>query len=171
MIPQWWQDAAAIPDDAFPVVCRTILNGHSGAGIVIAANRNELVRAPLYTKYIKKNAEFRLHYGNHPNAYLELIAAQQKRRNRHVPNDQVNWQVRNHTNGFIYAREGVEVPAAAATAAQQAFMASGLDFGAVDVIYNERQGRAYVLEINTAPGLEGQTLTDYANFFNQFRRD
>jgi D-alanine-D-alanine ligase-like ATP-grasp enzyme len=37
-----------------------------------------------------------------------------------------------------------------------------LDFGAVDVIWNEKQQRAYVLEVNTAPGLEGQTVDDYA---------
>jgi hypothetical protein len=171
IIPEWWTDMAAIPDTAFPVVCRTVLAGHSGQGIVIANNRAELVRAPLYTKYIKKQSEFRLHFGNHPNAHFELIAVQQKRRSRDVPDDQVNWQVRNHQNGFIYARDNVDCPACVRTAAQRAFEATGLDFGAVDVIYNEREGRAYVLEINTAPGLEGQTLTDYINFFNQFRRN
>ena len=38
----------------------------------------------------------------------------------------------------------------------------GLDFGAVDVIYNGHSNRAYVLEINTAPGLTGTTLDNYA---------
>jgi glutathione synthase/RimK-type ligase-like ATP-grasp enzyme len=172
IIPEWWQNAGEIPDDAFPVVCRTVLNGHSGCGIVIANSRDELVPAPLYTKYIKKNAEYRVHIGH--GAILndfEIIAVQQKRRNRDVPDDEVNWQVRNHQNGFIYARQDVEQPPAVTRAALTAFLASGLDFGAVDVIYNERSGRAFVLEINTAPGLEGTTLQDYTNFFNQFRRD
>ena len=40
---------------------------------------------------------------------------------------------------------------------------SRLDFGAVDVIYNTHQNKYYVLEVNTAPGLEGQTVTIYAN--------
>jgi glutathione synthase/RimK-type ligase-like ATP-grasp enzyme len=171
IIPEWWQNAEDIPDDAFPVVCRTILNGHSGRGIVIANTRNELVRAPLYTKYIKKQSEYRIHYGHQGNGNTERIAVQQKRRSRDVPDEQVNWQVRNHQNGFIYAREDVLFPEAVDDAGYRAFIASGLDFGAVDVIFNERSGRAFVLEINTAPGLEGQTLTDYTNFFNQFRRD
>lgn len=171
IIPQWWYDRALIPDDAFPVVCRTILNGHSGRGIVIANTRDELVPAPLYTKYVKKQSEFRIHLGRRADDNFDVIAAQQKRRSRDVPDEQVNWQVRNHQNGFIYARENVVVPAAVGDAALRAFEATGLDFGAVDVIYNEREGRAYVLEINTAPGLEGQTLTDYVNFFNQFRRN
>jgi glutathione synthase/RimK-type ligase-like ATP-grasp enzyme len=137
---------------------------------VIANNRDELVPAPLYTKYIKKNAEYRVHCGLIDGHY-HTIAVQQKRRSRDVPDDEVNWQVRNHHNGFIFARDNVTLPVQALNASFEAFRASGLDFGAVDVIYNERQERAYVLEINTAPGLEGQTLTDYTNFFNQFRRD
>lgn len=174
IIPQWWYDRALIPEDAFPVVCRTVLAGHSGAGIVIANTREELVAAPLYTKYIKKQSEFRIHLGIGPNDHLEepsVIATQQKRRSRDVPDEQVNWQVRNHQNGFIYARDNVNCPQAVLGAASRAFHATALDFGAVDVIFNEREGRAYVLEINTAPGLEGQTLTDYVNFFNQFRRN
>lgn len=173
IIPEWRDNQADIPDNAFPVVCRTVLNGHSGRGIVIANTREELVHAPLYTKYIKKQSEFRIHLGKTGPDVLEqhIIAIQQKRRSRDVPDDAVNWQVRNHQNGFIYARDNVNPPDAVVRAAIRAFEATGLDFGAVDVIYNERQDRAYVLEINTAPGLEGQTLTDYVNFFNQFRRN
>jgi glutathione synthase/RimK-type ligase-like ATP-grasp enzyme len=170
IIPEWWQSAADIPDNVFPVVCRTILNGHSGRGIVIANTRDELVPAPLYTKYIKKNAEYRVHIGHGLNDF-EIIAVQQKRRNRDVPDGAVNWQVRNHQNGFIYARQDVEQPPVVTMVALAAFTASGLDFGAVDVVYNERLNMAYVLEINSAPGLEGTTLQDYTNFFNQFRRD
>ena len=54
-LPEFWTDPEEIPDEAFPIVCRTVLNGHSGAGIVIAASRDSLVTAPLYVKYIKKN--------------------------------------------------------------------------------------------------------------------
>src|SRR5690606_16399873 len=42
IIPRFWteNERDAIPDDAFPIVCRTILAGHSGAGIVIADTRD-----------------------------------------------------------------------------------------------------------------------------------
>jgi len=33
------------------------------------------------------------------------------------------------------------------------------------VIWNVQENRPYVLEINTAPGLEGSTVTDYKEFF------
>jgi glutathione synthase/RimK-type ligase-like ATP-grasp enzyme len=43
----------------------------------------------------------------------------------------------------------------------------GLDFGAVDIIWNKKQDRYYVLEVNTAPGLEGETVVRYANAFKE----
>lgn len=169
IIPQYWEMGAQIPDEMFAgdnaVVCRTVLAGHSGEGIVIANNRNELVRAPLFTQYIKKQQEFRIHVGRNNNGQSIIIAAQRKARNRAVEDANVNWQVRNHSNGFIYTREGFVVPDAVYRAAERALAATAIDFGGVDVVYNERSGRAYVLEINTACGLEGQTVTDYANFF------
>lgn len=172
--PRFWTDREDIPDDAFPIVCRTVLAGHSGAGIVIAQCRGDLVDAPLYVQYVKKKDEYRIHIGRRQVATVcdgvgstatstDIIAMQRKA----VPTGTVptNWQVRNHDNGFIYKREGVNPPPSVLDGARRAFEATGLDFGAVDVIYNQQQERAYVLEINTAPGLEGQTVADYATFF------
>lgn len=164
IIPRFWTDRTEIPDDAFPIVCRTVLAGHSGDGIVIAASRDQLVDAPLYVKYIKKQEEYRVHVGMR-NGNTSIIAVQRKARRADTPDDQVNWQVRNHHNGFVFVRNGINPPPSVLESAQSALRAAGIDFGAVDVIWNARQERAYVLEINTAPGLEGQTVEDYANFF------
>jgi D-alanine-D-alanine ligase-like ATP-grasp enzyme len=46
-----------------------------------------------------------------------------------------------------------------------AVAAVGLDFGAVDIIWNQTQDRCYVLEINTAPGLCNTTCQKYAEAF------
>lgn len=170
-VPEYWTDRNAIPDDAFArggVVCRTVLAGHSGEGIVIALSRDELVPAQLYTKYIKKSQEYRIHLGRWLDQSITTISIQRKARSRDVEDEAVNWQVRNHQNGFIYVRGDANPPACAMDVARAVFAASDLDFGAVDVIYNERNDRAYVLEINTAPGLEGQTVEDYADFFRNF---
>lgn len=169
LIPRFWTRREDIPDDAFPIVCRTILAGHSGAGIVIAENREGLVPCPLYVQYIKKQEEYRVHVGKMPrideHTDIGVITIQRKARDRGVPDEEVNWRVRNHDNGFVFVRGDVHPPASVVRVATSALVASGLDFGAVDVIWNERQDRSYVLEINTAPGLEGQTVEDYANFF------
>jgi len=145
------------------VVERHVLNGHSGAGIRIVENGLDLRTAPLYTKYVPKKYEYRVHFGGG-----EIIDVQRKIRD---PNrEPTDWTVRNHQNGFIYVRNGVReaMPHDVLEQATIAFRESGLDFGAVDVIYNQSRAEAYVLEINTAPGLTGETVNSYANYFRQF---
>ncbi|WP_373088643.1 RimK family alpha-L-glutamate ligase [Zhongshania sp.] len=142
--------------DGSVVLCRTVLRGNSGAGIVIATCPEELVTAPLYTRYIKKKDEFRVHVFNG-----NVIHIQQKKRKLDVPDDQVDWKIRNHKNGFVFAQEDVTAPDDVVAQAVKAVDSLHLHFGAVDVIWNEHLGEAYVLEVNTAPGLEGTTLEKY----------
>lgn len=150
-------------DEDIIVVARTKLRGHSGDGIVICSRGEELVDAPLYVQYVKKTQEYRVHV-----VCGEVIDQQRKARRQDAPDEEVNWQVRNHQNGFIFMREGVDLPAIALDQALHAVHALGLDFGAVDLIYNQREDKYYVLEINTAPGLTGTTLEKYAEVFDGF---
>jgi hypothetical protein len=168
IIPEYWTNKEEIPDDnkLYPIFCRTILNGHSGAGIVPAASRDGLVDCKLYVRYVKKQDEYRIHLGKLPNGETSII--NQQRKAKRADAEDVNWQIRNHHNGFVFVRQDVNPPACVVEAAKRCFEATGLDFGAVDVIYNAKQERAYVLEINTAPGMENTTVTDYANFFKEF---
>jgi glutathione synthase/RimK-type ligase-like ATP-grasp enzyme len=154
------QQAVEWVEDGHKVVCRTLLTSHSGNGIIIAESENELVRAPLYTRYVKKQAEYRVHIvrGN-------VIDVQRKIRD--PEREPTDWNVRSHANGFVYVRQGFELPADAQAQALRAFRASGLDFGAVDVVFNARSGLATVLEINTAPGLTGTTVENYARAFRE----
>jgi glutathione synthase/RimK-type ligase-like ATP-grasp enzyme len=154
--------AAEIIESGHAVVCRTKLNGHSGEGIVIANTVEELVDAPLYVQYVKKTQEYRLHV-----MHNEVFFIQRKARKVEIPDEEVNWQVRNLAGGFIYANQNVEVGEQAKMEAVRAIMALGLDFGAVDVIYNQQEDKYYVLEVNTACGLAGTTLDKYVE---QFRR-
>lgn len=137
------------------VVCRTVLNGHSGKGIVLSTNIDEMVPAPLYTKYIKKDQEYRVHVMGG-----EVFFVQRKARKLDVPDEEVNWQIRNHQNGFIYANQDVEIPDEYKEIAVEAVYRLNLDFGAVDII-SKKNGDPFVLEVNTAPGLTGTTLEKY----------
>ena len=116
----------------------------------------QVVQAPLYTKYVKKKSEFRVHVFDN-----EVIHVQEKRRRAGV--EDVDNQIRNHDNGWVFCVQNVEAPADVTDQALRAVRAAGVDFGAVDVIYNQKKNEAYVLEINTAPGLEGTTLEKYAD--------
>lgn len=133
---------------------------------MLSDSRDDLVPCQLYVKYIPKKDEYRVHLGLTKSGDIQTIAVQQKKRK--LDHDEPNWKIRNHANGFIYAREGVDPPVGVFDAAHDCLLRSGLDFGAFDVIWNESQQKAYVLEVNTAPGLEGQTLDDYVNYFKGF---
>lgn len=166
-IPEWTTDSVEATEwmrDGL-VVARTVLRGHSGAGIELCDEATGLVEAPLYVKYVKKTHEFRVHILGG-----KVIDQQRKARKKDVADEDVNWKIRNHDNGFIFMREGVDLPEVAIDQAAFALEALDLDFGAVDLIYNEKQDKYYVLEINTAPGLTGTTLDNYVEAFNDYLR-
>ena len=142
------------------VVCRTKLNGHSGAGIVMAARQEDVVQnCPLYVRYVKKIREYRVHV-----AFGQVIDVQAKRK-RSDYEGEINYGIRNHHTGWVYCREDVVEPATLRDQALATIRTLGLDFGAVDIIYNEHQNMCYVLEVNCAPGLEGTSVENYATAF------
>lgn len=152
--PDWWTDMAAAPENPYPVVCRTILNGSCGKGIVIAKTAEELVDAPLYVKYVPKKEEYRVHV-----AFGKVIAVQRKARRLECENP--NWQIRNHENGFVFVHTGFQKNSDLCLLAHDAVEALKLPIGAVDIIWNEKNNQYYVLEVNTSPGLEGKTIDAY----------
>lgn len=92
----------------------------------------------------------------HSDAAIKLIAESQIIRN----ND--------HGWGFHNMNDIANVPSDVIVQALRAVKAIGLDFGAVDVIstdekYQDGTRKAYVLEINTAPGLRDKNLQLYAD--------
>lgn len=167
-IPEWTVDrevADGWVKSGSVVLARNTLTGHSGEGIVVISPENltdPLPRAPLYVRYVKKRKEFRVHVGNG-----QVFDVQEKRRNRDYDGDPNNL-VRNHQNGWVYCREDIEEPTAMRQMAIQAVLTLGLDFGAVDIIWNGHFNQCFVLEVNTAPGLEGTTLRKYTELFMEY---
>lgn len=155
--PAFCTEKKAARELQFPVVCRKVLRGHSGNGIVIANTPEELVDAPLYTQYVKKKDEFRVHV-------LRGAAFFIQRKARKLDVAEPNWQVRNLAGGFVFTETAVaDVPNDVIGEAIAAIKAIDLDFGGVDVMWNEKEARAYVLEVNTACGLEDRTAQQYAD--------
>lgn len=148
VVKEWQADGATI-------VVRKTLTGHSGAGIIILEKGDAIVDAPLYTKYIFKVKEFRVHATR-----FKVIDTQQKIRDPDV--EPKSWKVRSHENGFIFARNNITPSDERDQLAIAAVQVLGLDFGAVDIV-EDKKGNFYVLEVNTAPGLEGQTVDSYVN--------
>lgn len=153
----WWVDGSE-------VVIRTKLTGHSGDGIILSSSLPKdddswITTAPLYTRYIKKKSEFRVHVVRN-----EVIDIQQKKKSSTFVGE-ADTRIRNHQNGWVYCRENLEIPNDLKEQAIKSVRALGLDFGAVDLIYNQHQNKSYVLEVNCAPGLEGATVDKYKEAF------
>jgi hypothetical protein len=134
---------------------RSELYGHSGRGIVIGTQEelyNNMVDCPLYTKAIDKVAEYRVIVVGD-----EVVDFKQKLKKRdYEGHDEYIW---NHGNGYVFARDSIEsAPIGIGKLGIDSVKALGLDFGAVDIV-EDSDGKLYTLEVNTAFGIEGQTLS------------
>lgn len=143
------------------VIERHLLNGTQGRGLRVVRDVAEMQHAPLYTRYFKASHEYRVHVVGG-----KVIDSQEKRRR---PEYRGN-EVRNLAHGWVFCREDVNIPPMVEAASVWAVRYLGLDFGAVDIKANRQGTRCAVLEVNTAPGLEGTTLERYAQSLLDFVR-
>ena len=160
------REAVAMIEAGHIVFCRTKLTAHSGDGIVIAKTVDELVDAPLYTQYVKAAHEFRIHVP--PIRSFNCFCQKKVVPKETEAKDKM---VKNHSNGYVFASDNIDAPNSVRAFAIEAINSLGLDFGAVDILYNGRSGAAHILEINTAPGITGRTLTWYTDVFNQMKME
>lgn len=150
------------------------------------AMQNDWPATDMYVRYWKKTHEYRVHVFRHaegdgwqgpstplPSHYV--IDIQQKRR-------RTEWQgnydpmIRNFDNGWVFCHDNIKGTETEITAigqtATMAVTATGLDFGAVDILARFNDAgilkKHVVCEINTAPGLEGQTLEKYTTAIRNY---
>lgn len=145
------------------VMARHILNGHSGAGLELVRPSEPMPSVPLYTKRIRGVREYRVHTAMiNDEAVIVSTQAKALREGRGIPNGYHCNRIRTHGNGFVFTRHlSEDIPGMVHATARFITKISGLDFMAVDIIYNEARDRAYAIEVNTAPALAGETLNDY----------
>lgn len=148
--------------DSKSVVCRTTTTGHGGQGIVLIKDGNMLPDAPLYTQLIHSRniKEYRIHIFNG-----KVIDFTVKKKRRGVETDPY---IRTHKNGWVFCRHGVRLPPGLDILAKNVVDDMGLTFCAVDILYNHETGQQYVIELNSAPGLEGTTLSKYIDAFKSW---
>ncbi len=167
-IPRWTtssKEAISWITEKITVVARKVLNGSSGEGIHFMTfdEPNSFVDAPLYTEYVKKKDEYRVHF-----CKGKIFDFQRKALRSNIDPKSVDWRIRNLDSGFVFIRSNIELPSDVKKQAELAISCCGLDFGAIDLIYNEKENQGYVLEINTAPGLQGETVQSYATALREY---
>lgn len=156
-----YMDSLEGDDEECIMYCRTLVSSNQGKGIIIAENKYELVNAGLYTVGISNIArEVRVH------VFMDSIldVTQKKRMSTERLEEEgiesADEMVRNHDNGWIFARQDVCISSEIEDTVKVAATCLGLDFGAFDIIECE-DGSFYLLEANTAPGITGTTLERY----------
>jgi len=142
-----------------PGLARTASH-YGGKGLQYVESAEDIpLNFDYVVKYIDKRAEFRVHVGEFGD--VELRYLQRKLRLRDMPPAQV-W---NYKHGYRFHTRAVEDYPHVMELGITAVRALGLHFGAVDVIM-DRDGRLYVLEVNTAPGLKSEPSQEaYLTFF------
>jgi hypothetical protein len=145
------------------VICRKKLGGSSGEGIVLARTAEDLIDAPLYTRYYPKTHEFRVHIFN--GQVIDLT--QKKLKGGADARASRSTLVRSHNNGWVHAHEDIELSVLdrekLVGSCVAAIRGLSLVFGAVDVLAvleppnsdGIRILKSFVIcEVNTGPGLE-----------------
>lgn len=157
------------------------LHGHSGSGLRLYRKGETLGDdnagdVKLFTKYFPKEVESRVLLIRRPGGenlftsmYMEKVrVAKEKWAERGLTESPTTF-IRTWTNGWNFARS-VSPDAAAVEWASRALGALKLDYGAVDLM-RDKTGKRYIVgEINTAPGLEGLSLSFFQTGLTRLMR-
>jgi len=146
-VKQWLQDGQV-------VFARTLTRASEGKGIIIIDSEDTFVGAPVYTLYRKKKKEFRVHVFQG-----QVVAVLEKRKKK--GGEKVECRIRNTANGYVFCRDNVEEPPGIRELALKASKVTNSDFKGVDIGYNEKYNELFVIEVNSAPGMEGTTIQQY----------
>ncbi len=139
---------------------RKYLNSSCGKGIVIFEKSSpnapyQIDYCPVYTLYKKKKREFRVH------VYKNTVVSVVEKRKKKDWADQRDTKVRNLANGYIFCQEVTNEPEGLRELAIKAAAVSPSDFRGVDIGYNEKNNDLFIIEVNSAPGIQGSNLNKY----------
>lgn len=167
-------DAFAWLREGDRLLVRTSLRGTQGRGISVYsmagtdwtqdAYHFDQLGFGHYVKVFGRNPAHVTEYRVHVMGGQVIDFVQKKRRRDYE--GRPHPYVRSWDNGWVFAREEVQLPEVADEASVKAVAALGLDFGAVDIGVS-RDGHACVYEVNTAPGIEGTTIDAYLHGVRQ----
>lgn len=142
-------------DEAHTVFARTLTRASEGKGIKIIEPGSDIIQAPVYTLYRKKKKEFRVH------VFKDQVVAVLEKRKRSDFEGTRNTKIRNTANGYVFCSQDVVEPEGLRELALKASKVTNSDFKGVDIGYNEKLNELFVIEVNSAPGIEGSNIDKY----------
>ena len=144
------------------VLARQTSSGMMGQGIsLLNPNCREVPSAEFYSKHVNHTLEYRVHVFKGILLNLGMKVQLRPGANMMVRNaDERDWDFTHVTDApFPVIQAGIA-----------AVQALGLDFGAADVGYRSSDGKAFVFEVNSAPGTGHYTITKFADVFKRYLR-
>lgn len=136
--------------------------GSQGQGITVYEPNSQIGAHRFYTRYMRQSREIRVH------VFRGTVIFEQEKLRKH--NATVDPFIRSHRRGWVFGFKHLRdqpSPEGLRDTALTAVLTLGLDFGAVDLVWNSRTRRSTVLEVNTAPGIENTSLAHYARAFQR----
>ena len=148
VVQQWLQDGHT-------VFARTLTRASEGKGIVVLSDESPIVVAPVYTQYRKKKREYRVHVFKD-----QVVHVLEKRKKVGYEKDR-DTRIRNTANGYVFCSENVVEPEGIRELALKAAKVTNSDFKGVDIGFNEKLNELFVIEVNSAPGIQGTNVDRY----------
>jgi len=155
------QEAIAWIDAGLTIFGRRYLNSSCGKGIEIFEHTEpwgipiEFNSCQVFTKYKKKKREFRVH------VFKDTVVAVTEKKRRKDFDGQRDTKIRNLANGYIFVQGVTDEPEGLRLLALRAAAVSPSDFRGVDIGYNEKNNDLFIIEVNSAPGIQGTNLIKY----------
>jgi hypothetical protein len=157
----------------YSIVCYKYTSSCGGNGVTVVTPEEVLPTVRLYSEYIPKKVEFRVHVNSQTNKYLIL----QKKLPSDIERTKERLNIRSHANGWIYSSEitpkykELIKDVNLVTSARALLDRCKLDYGVVDVGV-DASDRIFLIEINTAPGIEKEdTLNYYKDLFKALMKN
>lgn len=137
---------------------RKYLNSSCGKGIVIFEPDGDIgidTICPVYTKYKPKKREFRVHI------YRDKVVAIVEKKKRKGFEGTRETKIRNLENGYVFCQNPTNLPEGIEQLALAAAKVSPSFFRGVDIGFNEKKNDLFVIEVNSAPGIQGSNVQAY----------
>ncbi len=137
------------------VFARLLTKGSEGKGIVVCETPDQLPKAPVYTEYKKKKKEYRVHI------FKQTVVNVLEKRKRKSFEGERDTKIRNTANGYVFCSQDVVEPEGLRELALKAAQVTSSHFKGVDIGFNEKLNELFVIEVNSAPGIEGSNVAKY----------
>lgn len=149
-------------EDGYTVFGRKYLNASCGKGILVFETPDDVEHCPVYTKYKKKKREFRVHVFKD-----QVVSVVEKKRKKEFEGER-DTKIRNVANGYVFVQQNVVEPDGLRELAIRAADVSRSDFRGVDIGYNKLKDELFVIEVNSAPGIQGNNINRYLEAIVQY---